>query len=187
MSTENISARDRILASAGKLFSAEGYRGTGVDRIIADSGVAKATFYKHFPAKDDLIVEWLAQTEASAATLLPGLDAAEPFFALTDALIALAGTPSCLGCAFQGTAAEFADHAHPAHAASIAAKRRVLAGLTQRAEAQGLAQPKSAAEIAFLLIEGVFAAVRMFGPMAPISGAKAALRNLVAEGPSVRP
>jgi len=185
MATENLSARDRILASAGKLFSAEGYRGTGVDRIIADSGVAKATFYKHFPGKDHLIVEWLAQSEASAAILLPGPDAAEPFFALTDALIALAGTPSCLGCAFQGTAAEFADHAHPAHAASIAAKQRVLAGLTQRAEAQGLPQPRATAEIAFLLIEGVFAAVRMFGPGAPISGAQAALRKLAAPVTSV--
>ena len=44
-------ARDRILDTATRLFYARGLRSVGVDTIIAESGVAKATFYKHFPAK----------------------------------------------------------------------------------------------------------------------------------------
>eukprot|EP01036_Dinobryon_divergens_P021358 gene21358-29320_t len=61
------SARDRILAAAGPLFYRDGYRAVGVDRVITMSGVAKATFYKHFPAKDDLIIAWLDRADAQMA------------------------------------------------------------------------------------------------------------------------
>src|SRR4051812_22341140 len=52
-------ARERILASAIRLFYAQGPRGVGVDTVIADSGVTKATFYKHYPRKEDLVLAYL--------------------------------------------------------------------------------------------------------------------------------
>lgn len=52
--------RERILASAGRLFSTNGVRATGVNAIIADARVAKATFYRHFPSKNRLVATWLA-------------------------------------------------------------------------------------------------------------------------------
>jgi AcrR family transcriptional regulator len=52
-------ARDRMLTAASTLFADKGVRATGVDALIASAGVAKATFYRHFPSKDDLIVAWL--------------------------------------------------------------------------------------------------------------------------------
>ncbi|MCA9710374.1 MAG: helix-turn-helix transcriptional regulator, partial [Myxococcales bacterium] len=45
-------ARERVLETAFRLFYAHGIRGVGIDRIVAESGVAKATLYKYFPAKD---------------------------------------------------------------------------------------------------------------------------------------
>jgi len=51
--------RERILAAASRLFTQQGIGRTGVDSLIADAGVAKATFYRHFPAKEDLVVAWL--------------------------------------------------------------------------------------------------------------------------------
>jgi len=53
------SARERILLTAYDLFYREGIRATGIDRIIAESGVTKVTFYRHFPSKNDLIREFL--------------------------------------------------------------------------------------------------------------------------------
>lgn len=53
------SARERILLTASDLFYREGIRATGIDRIIAASGVTKVTFYRHFPSKNDLIREFL--------------------------------------------------------------------------------------------------------------------------------
>lgn len=52
-------ARERILLTAYDLFYREGIRATGIDRVIAESGVTKVTFYRHFPSKNDLIRAFL--------------------------------------------------------------------------------------------------------------------------------
>ncbi len=59
MDLATLSARDRILVTAHDLFYRDGIRASGVDRIIAQSGVAKLTFYRHFAAKDDLVRAFL--------------------------------------------------------------------------------------------------------------------------------
>ena len=51
--------RERILLTAHKLFYSDGIRATGIDRVIAESGVAKVTFYRHFPSKNELIQAYL--------------------------------------------------------------------------------------------------------------------------------
>ena len=51
--------RERILHTAHDLFYREGIRATGIDRVIAESGVAKVTFYRQFASKDDLILAFL--------------------------------------------------------------------------------------------------------------------------------
>ena len=56
-------AREKILATAFRLFYAQGFRAAGIDTIIAESGVAKATFYKYFPAKDDLMLAYLEKVD----------------------------------------------------------------------------------------------------------------------------
>jgi hypothetical protein len=94
-------------------------------------------------------------------------------------MIAIARRSHCLGCAYQGTAAEFADLAHPAHSAAIGVKKRVLETLRDRAEAEGLADPRVVAEQVFLLLEGVWASVRMFGANAPLAHAEAAFAKLL--------
>ncbi len=48
-------SRDRILSSATELFCKFGFSATGVDTIVAHSGAAKSTMYKHFPSKDHLV------------------------------------------------------------------------------------------------------------------------------------
>ena len=53
-------ARSRILATADRLFYAEGIRAVGVDRVVSEAKVTRATFYRHFPSKDHLITAYLA-------------------------------------------------------------------------------------------------------------------------------
>lgn len=57
------SPRERILNVASELFYHQGYRATGVNEVIEKSGVAKATFYSHFPSKDDLALAYLQQVK----------------------------------------------------------------------------------------------------------------------------
>lgn len=60
---ETADARKRLLAAAYDLFSRRGVRAVGVDTIIARAGVAKMTFYHHFPSKDDLVLAFLQRRE----------------------------------------------------------------------------------------------------------------------------
>jgi AcrR family transcriptional regulator len=170
--------RERILQVAGTLFYRDGYRGVGIDRVIAEADVAKATFYKHFPSKDDLIVAWIARAEDASQSGLPPEDGPEPLTAYALHMLRIARQGWCLGCAYQGTAAEFSDPAHPAHAASLGVKRRVIDTLIRRARAQGVPDPDATAEQVFLLLEGIWASVRMFGPDAPLDHAESAIRRL---------
>ena len=56
-------ARERILETSYELFSRRGIRAVGVDEVIENAGVAKATLYRHFPSKDDLVLAFLERRE----------------------------------------------------------------------------------------------------------------------------
>jgi AcrR family transcriptional regulator len=56
-------ARERILDTAYELFSRRGVRDVGVDEVIASAGVAKATLYRHFPSKNELVLAFLERRE----------------------------------------------------------------------------------------------------------------------------
>jgi AcrR family transcriptional regulator len=112
--------RARILAAASVLFAENGIARTGVDTLIEAAGVAKATFYRHFPSKDALIVAWLrdprtrwfdrvrATAEAEAAT--PG-ELIPRFF---EAVAEWLETEDYVGCPYLNTSVEISDPAHPA-------------------------------------------------------------------------
>jgi AcrR family transcriptional regulator len=56
--------RQTVVDTAERLFYNEGFHAVGIDRIIAEAGVAKMTLYKHFPSKADLIVAVLKARDA---------------------------------------------------------------------------------------------------------------------------
>jgi AcrR family transcriptional regulator len=112
-------ARQRILDTADRLFYAEGVRAVGIDRVIAEAGVAKATLYAHFPSKDDLIVATLRHREESVSEFFRTAmerhgrrttDRLRAFFA---ALKEWFESPGFRGCAFINAAVELADPGHP--------------------------------------------------------------------------
>lgn len=178
---DTVLPREKILAVAGALFSKEGFRAVGVDRLIAESGVAKATFYKHFPSKDALIAARLdrADTIMSAWMDKTMAGSADPILALFEAVAGFAREPGCPGCTFQGVSSEFPALDHPSHAIAMASKRRVLARLEDLAVEEEAAHPLMLAEQLYLLIEGAWASARMFGRQAPVAHIAQAARTLV--------
>ncbi len=177
-------ARERILTAAGELFYEHGFHSVGIDLVIRRSGVAKATLYRHFPTKDDLIVAYLIDADAA---FVRWFDDSTPHHAATvdvigglfDAASELAGASSCLGCAFQIAAAEFPSLRHPVHAAALAHKSAIRTRLQELAVATGAPEPHRLADGLLLLLDGAFAASRMFGPENPSRSLGAAARALV--------
>jgi len=177
-------ARERILEAATRLFLRDGFRAVGIDTIIAEAGVAKMTLYAHFPSKDDLIVAYLERANEQFWEWLDGASAGvdDPrarLLAMFDAVGKLANSPRCLGCTFQGTAAEFPDPEHPGHRVALAHKQAVRARLRTLAEHAGLREPDDLADQLLLLMDGAWVAARMFGPDNPSMQAAAAARALI--------
>jgi AcrR family transcriptional regulator len=110
-------AKVRILETANVLFYEEGIRTVGVDRLINESSVTKATFYKHYGSKDKLIVDYvdgrhkaLESLVMSTIELSDGPEAA--LRSLLEILTTDIGAPGFRGCAFLNAAAEFPDPSH---------------------------------------------------------------------------
>lgn len=111
-------AKQRILETANRLFYEEGINSVGVDKLISSSSVTKATFYKHYGAKDRLILEYLRGQHRLAEERLDAIvtTARRPedaVLGLIDAIVAEIHAPGFRGCAFINAAAEFADPRHP--------------------------------------------------------------------------
>jgi AcrR family transcriptional regulator len=114
------SARERLLVAAAAGFHETGIQATGVDSIIEAAGVAKATFYRHFPSKDDLVVAWLldprtrwhegVRSQVEATTTDPN-DRILLFFEGTAEWLEAEGYR---GCPYLNTGVEITDPAHPA-------------------------------------------------------------------------
>ena len=175
-----LSKRDHILAVALRLFCAEGFHATGVDRVVAEAGVAKMTLYKHFASKDDLIVgclEHLARTQSEALEAAIAAAPPDPKRRLLAAVVHYASVASSAqfeGCAFQHAAAEYADPTSPVRLAATAPKRALFTRLFELAATAGLKQPEAAAAALLVVIEGVLA-VAPFGAVADLAGTTEAL------------
>ena len=109
------SARSRVLDTATRLFYAEGIHTVGVDRVIAEAPVAKATFYHHFKSKEELVLAYLTTEYARQRGVLGELPGAgvERIAAILAKLAELSAGPGFRGCPFLNAAAEYADPEHP--------------------------------------------------------------------------
>jgi len=110
-------AKRRILETANRLFYNEGIRAVGIDRLISESEVTKATFYKHYGSKDRLIVEYISQRHLLVRESVDELirETNDPDLALRtliDQIVAEVVAPGFRGCAFTNAAIEFTDSRH---------------------------------------------------------------------------
>ncbi|WP_439626758.1 TetR/AcrR family transcriptional regulator [Shinella sp.] len=105
---------DQILAVAGALFYTEGIRAVGIDRIIDETRIAKATLYRHFPSKDHLVAAYLSQRHARVIRSLrdvtgTALSPRDQIALIFQQLFEKADSPEFCGCAFALAVAEYGD------------------------------------------------------------------------------
>jgi AcrR family transcriptional regulator len=152
--------RDQLVETALSIFEREGFRAAGIDRILAEAGVAKMTLYKHFSSKDELAAAairlkdarfrgWLVdRVEQRAASPRDRLAA---FVAVVQEAV---HQPVFPGCLFARAAAEYREIDHPVHAAAAANKRLVRQYVQTLAAAAGAAEPGRLAWQLTALVDG---------------------------------
>jgi AcrR family transcriptional regulator len=157
---EKPDARERILDTAYELFSRRAIRDVGVDEVIERAGVAKATLYRHFPSKDDLVVAFLERREerwtlawVEEEARRRGTTPEEQLLAIFELFDEWFHRDDFEACSFINVLLEMGP-AHPVGQASVrhlASIRSVVGGLAEEA---GLRDPESFARSFHILMKG---------------------------------
>lgn len=179
------SSRQQILDTAAALFFRDGFRAVGIDTIVAESGVAKMTLYRHFPSKDDLIVAYLTDSNEKfwvwfeESTISYAGQPRAQLLAFFEALETLVKSPQCYGCPFLNAVVDFPEPTHPGHDVAVKHKQAVRERFQELAQQAGLTTPHRLADHLLMLMDGAFMAVRMFGPDNPAAHVSEAAAVLI--------
>jgi len=184
MTTGHSLARQRLLETASELFYREGIRAIGVDTIVERSGVGKATLYRHFPTKDDLIAAYVAKEDRAHQLWFEEIIASErspkeqllAWFAACDERIK---EPGFRGCPFLNAMAEIAETEHPAYQHAVQHERALRGRLAQISRQAGARDPEQLADQLLLVVNGALASASLFGEASPAHQLKTIAAHLI--------
>ena len=185
--------RDHLIDVAADLFNRHGYHAAGVDRVIAEAGIAKTTLYRHFKSKEDLIVAVLKRVDERFRDDMRRAverDASEPrakLLATFDFVNDWFAQKSFYGCPFMSAAGEYGERISPVFQEAAMHKRLMVAYFEELARAAGLREPVRIAEEINLLHEGAIAVAHITGDPDAADRAKAIATRLIdnaAKGPN---
>jgi AcrR family transcriptional regulator len=156
-----LSARERILDTAYDLFSHHGIRAVGVDRIIATSGVAKMSLYRHFHSKEALVLAFLQEREKRwtmewlhAEVSSRAEDGAGRMLAIFDVFDEWFQQPDFEGCSFINVLLEFSELEHPVRQATAGHLATIRGLVREFAEQAGVEDPEAVACQWHILMKG---------------------------------
>jgi AcrR family transcriptional regulator len=155
------SARERILDTAYELFSHRGIHEVGVDELVERAGVAKATLYRHFHSKDELVLAFLEQREQTwtygwveGEARRRGATPEEQLLAIFDLFDDWFHGDAFEGCSFVNTLLEFRDLDHPIGRASADYLENIRSVVRKLALEAGLRDPDDFALSWHILMKG---------------------------------
>jgi AcrR family transcriptional regulator len=163
-------ARLRLLSTAARIFYAEGIHAVGVDRIITEAQVTRATFYRHFPGKDDLVVAYLQGADRAIrgqveAVLEAGPPPGDAVRAVAASIAEGIRSPGFRGCAFLNAVAEYPDPGHPVHRTVLAHREWFLDTINTLMARIQQDSAEPAAQHFVMLRDGAMAAGCLFDPV----------------------
>lgn len=160
MAGYGLAPRERILSTAYDLFSTRGVRDVGIDEVIRESGVAKATLYKHFGSKDDLVLAFLELREqrwtmdfVESEARARGSTAEDRLLAIFDVFHDWFASPEFDACAFINVLLEMGP-GHPLGKASIVYLERIRGVVRRLAIEAGLRDVDDFARSWHILMKG---------------------------------
>jgi AcrR family transcriptional regulator len=185
MPTDLDSPRQRLLDAATRLFYGQGIHAVGVDRLVREAGVTRATFYRHFPSKEDLVEAYLRATDAElrgAVEAAAASGSAESALAAVFELVgSVTSTANFRGCHFINAAAEYPDAKDPVRIAIDDHRRWFSETLTVLARQAGHPDPGYAAAVLVLLHDGTLAGAELDDPAAVRKTLRRAVGELLTE------
>ena len=161
--------REHLIDVAATLFNRFGYHAAGIDRVIAEAGIAKTTLYRHFKSKDDLIVAVLNRIDREYRAKMretvdrATADPAQKILATFDFLEEWFADNSFFGCPFVSAAGEYGERRSPVFQAVAMHKRLMIAYFEELARLAGLDDAEEVAEKINLLHEGAVATAHISG------------------------
>jgi AcrR family transcriptional regulator len=153
---------EKVLSTASRLFYANGVRAVGIEWIVAESGVAKTSLYRHFQTKDELVGAFLEREDRDFWRQWNRVVAGAPanpkaeLMSLLDWIGKRVSRDGYRGCPQINVAAEFADPEHPARKIRRRHKVAMLERLRDIVGRIGVTQPDDTAVQLALLIDGAF-------------------------------
>lgn len=177
--------RDELVRMALQAFYRNGFHATGMDMLVAETGISKTSMYKHFRTKEDLILavlrlrdeqfrNWLyRRMEELAAT------PRQQLIAMFDALAEWFDETGYRGCMFIKASSEYQDASHAIHKQSADHKRMLESHITELAESAGLEEPNLLARQLLLLKEGAIVTAHLGHTENPARDAKMVAERLV--------
>ncbi|TYC63213.1 TetR family transcriptional regulator [Rhodobacterales bacterium] len=179
------SKRDELVRKAFAIFYRDGFHATGMDRLVAETGISKTTMFKHFRTKDELILAVLRyRDETFRNWFFRRLDAygetpKEKLLAIFDVLREWFDEPAFRGCMFIKASAEFQEPSHPAYTQSAEHKRLLHQAFCRLAADAGAIDPDMLARQLLILKEGAIVAAHMGFDADPAGASKQAAKALV--------
>jgi AcrR family transcriptional regulator len=162
--------RQRLIDAAQERFYRDGFRNVGIDQVLADVGISKTAFYKHFESKDDLMLAvlemkngWLQQLLRDVTNQRTDFSPVDQLRRLFDVVEQIIGSDGYRGCLFVNVAMEFPLPHEPAHRAAAEHKRAIEAIVCELAAQAGADDPAALAEELCLIMEGAYVTRQVTG------------------------
>jgi AcrR family transcriptional regulator len=178
--------RERLITTAHDLFYREGFHTVGLDRILAEVGVTKTTFYHHFESKEDLVLEslrrhdkWWQDTFRAMLRRHGGDTPRGQLLAVADALGELFKGDEYNGCMFINVAVQFPQLHDPAHQLAASHKASMEDILREIAGYAGAPDPAALAEEISIVLEGAYVTLQVARRESTVGIARRVLRGLV--------
>jgi AcrR family transcriptional regulator len=162
--------RQRLTEAAVRRFYRDGFRNVGLDQVLADVGISKTAFYKHFGCKEDLVLaalemqnHWLQGTFREMVRERGGASAVGQLRALLDVVDRIIDADDYQGCIFVNVALEFPLPHEPAHVAAAQHKQAIEEIVHDLAARAGAADPRALARELCLIMEGAYVTRQVTG------------------------
>jgi AcrR family transcriptional regulator len=173
--------------AAIRRFYRDGFRSVGIDQVLADVGISKTSFYKHFESKEDLMIaalemqnRWLQDTFRAMICERGGPTAMGRIYAVFDVVENIIESDEYQGCMFVNVAMEFPLPHEPAHVLASQNKQAIEDIVHALAVEANATDPRALAQELCLIMEGAYVTRHVSGNKKTIDIARHIARLVIA-------